>query len=693
MLNSRHTRLVLLLSAAAVLIMLIITYVSQRQNRDRQSEFTVSQSELTWMSSSMLLEHHRLMQSMWLFAYAAGDVDRDDLVDRLDIYWSRFDALSTYFDRYYEPLVMQPQGGNQVDKYAEALGERIRILQKQGVATLSSLERRLNDFQPHDLAMYSELRNELNTLSDHVTQFLLAAFERSRNLNQFQIESTENINRRLRNAYLFIVFCIGMFALALTLYLWRKHRSAEIVRQSNARLLIEIDESTRLAQELERRATHDDLSGLLNRQGLNEHLDDLLTAGTGQHGLCFIDLDLFKIVNDTSGHAAGDALIQEVAHLLKERMPEAGIVARFGGDEFIVLIRDTDKASFERIIIGCCEAFEPFRFAFKGREFNITGSFGAVHFNATEYTQQSLLKIVDAACYEAKNTGGGRIHFHGDDDSIVEARRADTSWVHSIQLALNDDRFCLYYQPIHSLQDDAVHAVHSWELLVRMIDEDGQILAPHQFLDVAQRYSLAPRIDRWVVNQAFAWVNHNAHLLDSMDCLNINLSGLSVGDIDFLNYLELMTEELQVDTRAICFEITESAAVGPQAREFLTRLKELGYQLALDDFGTGFSSFGYLESLPVDYIKIDGLFVRDMDTNKTHQEFVKAISAVGKVMGKTIVAEFVGNEESRDMLRALGVDYAQGYHFARPTSLPDPHKAQGPRHGEARRLMPASVGD
>lgn len=175
-----------------------------------------------------------------------------------------------------------------------------------------------------------------------------------------------------------------------------------------------------------------------------------------------------------------------------------------------------------------------------------------------------------------------------------------------------------------------------------------------------------------------------------MDCLNINLSGLSVGDIDFLNYLELMTEELQVDTRAICFEITESAAVGPQAREFLTRLKELGYQLALDDFGTGFSSFGYLESLPVDYIKIDGLFVRDIDTNKTHQEFVKAISAVGKVMGKTIVAEFVGNEESRTcFVHWVWIMRRDITSLAGIAS----RSAQGPRHGEAGGLMPASVGD
>ena len=338
---------------------------------------------------------------------------------------------------------------------------------------------------------------------------------------------------------------------------------------------------------------------------------------------------------------------------------EEGSVARFGGDEFVIMMEYCDKSRFERTIVGLCEELRALRFDHHGQLFDVGVSFGAVHFEASGQSAQSLMAIVDAECYEAKRAGGARVRFHGD-DGIVEAKRNDVRLVGDIHRALSDGRFQLFRQPIHSLRADGSSSLHGWEILLRMFGEGGERVSPQVILNVAERYSFAPKIDRWVVEQAFDWLNGHPEEFEHVDCLNINLSGRSVGDREFLRFLERQTLSLRADTSRVCFEITETAAAGACAREFILRLKELGYQLALDDFGTGFSSFGYLESLPVDYIKIDGLFVRDIDTNRTHHEFVKAISVVGQAMGKAVVAEFVSSDESARMLGELGIDYAQG---------------------------------
>lgn len=668
--NKRNVRLVLFIGSAILLVMQLPGYFAQKSNPDWQSRFSVSQSELTWLSASMLLEHHRLQEALWQYVNVYEGADKSNLLQQLYAYMGRFDVLGELIDGHLKQLESLDGLADQPEIESSVFELSVKNLQTSGMPALKQIENKIKDLQPEGYSDLALVHNELSDLSKQVTQFLLGGFEFSRQLNREQIKLTDRLNERLWFSQFSIIYGMLLFGLALTVYLREKQQTAKMLERTNKRLEMKICESERLALELEQRASHDDLSGLLNRRGFNQELEGVLSSRGGQHGLCFLDIDMFKIVNDTSGHSAGDTLIQIVADLLSSRIQGEGVVARFGGDEFLILMPDCDKPHFEHTIVGICDELRLLVFNYCGKRFDVSGSFGAVHFNAAEQSMQSLMAIVDAECYEAKRAGGARIHFHGDDDSIVQARQTDVNLVNDIQRALNNDSFMLYYQPIHSLRDEGGSMLHGWEILLRMTDSDNNIVMPNKILNVAERFSFAPKIDRWVVKHAFEWLNSGPAELDSIDCLNINLSGRSIGDKDFLDFLEHQTANLAVDTSRVCFEITETAMAGKDSHEFIARLKDLGYQLALDDFGTGFSSFGYLESLPVDYIKIDGLFVRDIESNKIHREFVKAISAVGKAMGKAVVAEFVSNKESVDVLKQLGVDYAQGYYLGRPSALP-----------------------
>jgi diguanylate cyclase (GGDEF)-like protein len=583
---------------------------------------------------------------------------------------NRFDALGELIDNQLQQIEQLEVLEDQPNIESSVFELNVKNLQTIGVPALKQIETKIRDLQPSGYPELFLVHEELSDLSKQVTQFLLSGFEFSRQLNREQIKLTDRLNQRLWFSQFSIIYGMLLFGLALAVYLREKQQTAKTLKLTNKRLEVKIRESQRLALELEQRASHDGLSGLLNRRGFNQELESLISSRSGQHGLCFLDIDMFKIVNDTCGHSAGDTLIQVTADLLKNRVHDDGVVARFGGDEFLIMMPNCKKSDFEQLIVVICDELRLLGFSYGGKKFEISGSFGAVHFNAVEQSMQSLMAIVDAACYEAKKAGGARIHFHGNDDSIIQARQSDVILINDIQHALSNDGFKLYYQPIHSLRTASSSVLHGWEVLLRMTDSDNNMVLPQKILNVAERFSFAPKIDRWVVKNAFEWLNSMPPELNYLDCLNINLSGRSIGDRDFLEFLEEQTAQLAVDTSRVCFEITETAIAGEHAREFISRLKDLGYQLALDDFGTGFSSFGYLESLPVDYIKIDGLFVRDIDCNKTHREFVKAISAVGKAMGKAVVAEFVSSQESVDVLKELGIDYAQGYFLGYPAALP-----------------------
>ena len=668
--SKRDVRLMLFIGSAVLLVMQLPAYFAQNGNRDWQSRFSVSQSELAWLSASTLLEHHRLQETLWRYVNGQEGADKTELLESLHSYMKRFDTLGELIEGHLQQLEGLEGLEERADIESSVFELSVKDLQASGVPTLRRVEKRVAGLAPGDHESLFLVHNELGDLSERVTRFLLGGFDFSRQLNREQIELTNRLNQRLWFSQFSIIYGVLLVGVALFFYLREKQQSSRTLERANRRLEMKIDESERLARELEKRANHDGLSGLLNRRGFNQELERLLDGGRGQHGLCFVDIDMFKVVNDTSGHSAGDALIKTIAALLNERIGEAGAVARFGGDEFLILMPDCERPRFELLVIDVCDELRRLAFGHGGQRFDVSGSFGAVHFDASEQSMQSLMAIVDAECYEAKRAGGARVHFHGEDDSVVQARRSEVKLLGEIQHALNNDGFTLFRQPIRTLRPDTGSALHGWEVLLRMRGDDGEFVPPQKILNVAERFSFAPRIDRWVVSHAFEWLNALPDEFEHVDCLNINLSGRSVGDSEFLDFLELQTASLAVETNRVCFEITETVAAGKGAHAFILRLKELGYQLALDDFGSGFSSFGYLESLPVDYIKIDGLFVRDIDTATTHREFVRAISAVGKAMGKAVVAEFVSNDESVDILRRLGVDYVQGYHVGHPAPLP-----------------------
>ena len=636
-----------------------------------------NRQNLVQLVSSIDLNHHRFIRASSHYVNGSGTVTRDETRWRLQHYASRFSELRPHLQKIDRDIANHKSTGDVESEEDTLLARNQRVshtikqLLRDGEPTLIYIDALIDWLTPGDVDGYNDIVKIMDLLGDDIVELELAAQRRQQLLDEQALANKAVLAGKLATARASMGLGLLMLFALVFFFIRHRHISARTLRRSNEELQRQIEASEKLTEELHYRATHDALSGLYNRSGFTSQMQELLSHKRGQHGLCFIDLDMFKIVNDTSGHGAGDQLIVEVAELIVAHSPGNAVVSRFGGDEFVLLVGDCERATFERSMKQCCDALRALSFRYDGRRFAISGSFGAVHFDAAEHDMDTLMGVVDSACYEAKNEGGGRIRFRSGVADAIELRRDDHVWVNRIQSALENDSFCLYYQPIASVNAASGEPAHSWELLLRMIDNDGTVIAPARFLDVAEQYSLAPRIDSWVINKAFDWLSGHGGRAPDIDCLNINLSGKSIGNQDLLDLIRRRAERFEGDLSVVCFEITETAIVGNNAREFLLDLKALGFRIALDDFGSGFSSFGYLESLPVDYIKIDGIFVKDIDTNTTHQEFVKAINAVGKAMSKLTVAEFVENQESLSILRELGVDFAQGYHLSRPLPLPD----------------------
>lgn len=669
----RH-RCIAAASLAGIILFAMFFQNSQISVKNWLGVLTVSQQEWNWKASALVREHLRFVVSLESYVNQSEerDVEFEDVLERFDLYWSRYTAMNTFFaDSDAKTIKLLSGIASSPDDVERRIRAVVDTLNEQGIATLESIEPSLLRLKVGDVASYISIMQKLKNLSDLVVELETALFKRSRLLQFTQIHLTETLDRRLRIAYFGLSLIAFTLFMGVYAYVIFKNRAARSLESMNSQLRLKVAESESLAQELKLAASHDSLTGLLNRHGFEQLLDGMFLEPGQTHGLCFVDLDMFKVVNDTGGHVAGDRLIQEVASLFLGEFGSQGQVARFGGDEFILVWPQCEARDFRESIVAVCDKLSPYRFQFNQHHFEISGSFGALHFRAGDHSAQSVMTIADAACYKAKNSGGGRVHFHDGDDSIMASRQSDLFWINAIQAALNEDRFVLFHQPIVEICLEGGERPHGWEILIRMSGLDGNIVPPGHFLDVAERYGLAPRIDRWVVQQAFDWLNRNPVDLIGLDCLNINLSGLSVSDLEFLAFIEELTRQANFDPASVCFELTETAVAGAQSRQFLLGLKAMGYQLALDDFGSGFASFGYLETLPVDYIKIDGQFVKDVDTNPTHREFVNAIGTIGRAMGKKVVAEFVENAASLEILRELGIDFAQGYHLAKPSRLPD----------------------
>ncbi len=427
------------------------------------------------------------------------------------------------------------------------------------------------------------------------------------------------------------------------------------------------------AMKLAYHASHDQLTNLVNRAEFENRLKQALQTVTTQgrqHVVMYLDLDQFKIVNDTCGHAAGDQLLRQVGALLKQKVREGDTLARLGGDEFGVLLEACPMQEAIRIAHELRQCVADFRFVSESRSFNIGASIGVIHIADGTLNLTDVLGAADAACYMAKEKGRNRVQFYRPHDSEVFLRRGEMEWVSRLQRALQDGRFALHAQKIISIKDPGPQTVYH-ELLVRMLDEHDKIIPPMAFIPAAERYSMMPLVDQWVVQSAFSKVSS---LGPNCGTYAINISGNSIGDERFLEFVREQLRRYVMPPRTICFEITETAAIAnfDKAARFFGELKALGCLFSLDDFGAGMSSFGYLKHLPVDFIKIDGSFVKDVAIDSVDFAMVKAINDVGHEMGKKTIGESVDSEAGLEALRKIGVDFGQGHWISPPVPFLSP---------------------
>ncbi|MEK6796160.1 MAG: EAL domain-containing protein [Spirochaetota bacterium] len=433
-------------------------------------------------------------------------------------------------------------------------------------------------------------------------------------------------------------------------------------------VLRDVSVVNKMLTQITYQTSHDVLTGLYNRKEFETAIERLIEdarSGGKSHSLCYLDLDKFKVINDTAGHAAGDKMILTVTSVLRSIFPDAYALARTGDDEFGVLFSDcpaeTAALYAERLrteLSGC-------RFEYGGDVFSIRVSIGVIGIDNGSSTVSAVLAAVDEACHLAKENGGNRVHVHNPDDKLLLRRHAEMQWIARITETVEESRFVLYRQEIVPVRGGRETRRH--EVLLRMIDRDtGRLVMPLSFIPALERFSIMPTVDRWVIENAFAL--YAKHDVGPREEFAINISGLSLNDPGFAEYILERLESHGVPAGAICLEITETAAIQniTAAARFVKTLRKRGIHFALDDFGAGLSTFDYLKNLPVDYLKIDGHFIKYLFEDPVYRAIVQSINTIGHIMGIRTVAEYVETEEHFKAVEELGIDYAQGYHIAYP---------------------------
>lgn len=439
-------------------------------------------------------------------------------------------------------------------------------------------------------------------------------------------------------------------------------------------VLEDISESHRLSTELSYMATHDSLTDLINRRAfehqLASHIGRARNEGS-QHALCFIDLDQFKVANDTSGHDAGDDLLRQVADIIRTNLREVDILARLGGDEFGIILANCDLDTAHHVAEKVRAALDHLVFTWHDTSHTISCSIGVVPINAESSGINALMKAADIACYTAKDSGRNRVCVMSMDDEHMASQRGQMEWLNRIQTALQDNLFFLECQMITPPAE--ARGGLRYEVLIRLRSPDGSVVPPSAFLPPAERYGIAAKIDRWVINDVLSKLSRAPQHLAALEACHINLSGRSFDQADFADFVVDQFTHYGVPPNKICFEITETAAVHNllEVQAFMKRLSDMGCSFALDDFGSGLSSFGYLRRLPVTCLKIDGMFVRDIVTSQTDLAMVRAIHDIGRTMNMITVAEYVESEKAVSLLTEIGVDLLQGFWIHRPCPLDD----------------------
>ena len=431
-------------------------------------------------------------------------------------------------------------------------------------------------------------------------------------------------------------------------------------------------ETKRLTQEISHQASHDALTGLLNRQEFEYRLDTAIASAAAhnvQHVLCYLDLNQFKIINAQAGHTAGDIILKQAAEQMQQHMRSIDVFARLGGDEFALLLVNTTIEHAKVIAQELIDTIRGSTFKWQDQHFEIGLSIGLISIDKHSHDPAQMLTRAELACFTAKDHGRNKMHIYRKEDDELTRRHTEMMRAAGVTGALQEDRFRLYCQPIVALSPKNEDAKH-YELLIRLTDPKGDLIMPASFIPAAERYGLMSSLDRWVIRTAF----HNYNEIFGKDSgvqIAINLSGNSLNDDSLLEFIKNEIDSTKIEPSSICFEITETAAISnlDQVSQLILELKRLGFRFALDDFGSGLSSFAYLKNLPVDYLKIDGSFVHDMIDDTIDHAMVEAINQVGHIMGIGTIAECAESDEVVEMLRELGVDYAQGYAMGSPVPI------------------------
>ncbi len=429
----------------------------------------------------------------------------------------------------------------------------------------------------------------------------------------------------------------------------------------------DITEQRHLQDQLDYRTRHCVLTGLINRSEMEQRMERLLERLAGDdshHALLFLGIDQFRLINESLGHIAGDQLLRQLSTLIRNGVRSRDSVARIGGDEFAVLLEHSDADIAWRVAEQLRQAIEGCSFSHDERPLRMTVSIGVVRLDRHSPSAAKVLSHADSACYTAKDQGRNRSLLHTD-NQLLRYREEDLKWIGLINEGIEQNRFCLSLQAISGTAEGG--ACH-YEVLIRYRDEQGGLVLPGSFLPVAERYGLSPVLDRWVIGRVCQLLARHPQVLPPASFLSINLSGLTLSEQGVAEFVTTMLAECDVSPQQLCFEITETAAITSLdcARRVILQLQSVGCRFALDDFGSGFSSFGYLKNLPVDFIKIDGLFVKDLIGDPVCREMVRSINDIGHLMGKQTIAEYVENQQVAEVLTEMGVDYLQGYGIGRP---------------------------
>ncbi|WP_455199162.1 EAL domain-containing protein [Kaarinaea lacus] len=438
-------------------------------------------------------------------------------------------------------------------------------------------------------------------------------------------------------------------------------------------VLNDVSELRGMERWMEYEASHDSLTGLLNRRQFETRLREALESVHNtekQHALFYMDLDQFKLINDGYGHTAGDQLLKEISALLQINLTDEDSLARLGGDEFGVILENSSMENARAVSNRLCRAVRDYRFLWDGKPFEIGVSIGLVPITAQWEDIADIMRVADSACYVAKEKGRNRVHVYTIRDLALRQRDGEIQWIQRIRHALKEGRFRLYCQNIVPLGEELEKTPH-YEVLLRMIDDDGGIIRPAAFIAAAERYHLMPDVDRWVVESTLKLLGERHARGEHNGIFSINISGQSLDDESFMGFVVDQIDNSEVPPESICFEITETAAASSLdvVKRFMSILSGMGCKFALDDFGRGISSFAYLKSLEVDYLKIDGMFVKDLAVDKVGHAMVESINHIGHIMGVETIAEFVESKEVLERLMDLGVDHVQGYQLGRPRPM------------------------